>query len=469
MAHIQGSKVVFKALIGDDYKTVMCAKSINLRTQTDIKETTTRGDGRFKDFDYDQLSATVSLDTVCMMQNENNPVHFDFWDYQYQFLEVNFRIIFTDALDNTKVKVFRAQSLVQDTATNASAGQVVDGTITLLIKGAWFLEDAVPEYSAFRIMSFANDTASVQVRVRLLDPETDEIIFDTGVTDQAVGGFLDNPFDHTFNVLKGTWYWIIEVRTETTNNIWVLSPPPNASAEFYDGIYNFNSKTDGPGNVTRDFSTDRELSFEIGPLAPPPDCVPVQLGVTEDMPVGTVGTPYTYSFPITGTAPFTISNVTKPSWMSIDVIPSGPFYAVQITGTPDEDGTGIIVSFDINNCADTGVTTFSDTIDVVAASNQANIAYSLAVTSPAIGTMQIWVNGNEVVDLVEPGSGAFNVNEGDTVQVTVNSFNISNTRHLDIDSDCDGVIYNSTGTSLRTHTWVAVANCNYTITGEVTP
>jgi hypothetical protein len=469
MAIIQGSKVVFQVLIGDDYKTVVCAKSINLRTQADTKETTTKGDGRFKDFDYDQLTASITLDTILKMQNVANPVHFDFWDYQYQFLEVNFRIIYVDAEDPTKVKVFRGQGIVTDTATNASAAQVVDGTVTILVKSGWFIEDFVPEYSDFRIMTFGNDGAAAQVRVQLLDPATDDVIFDTGLQDEAVNGFLDNPFDHTFNALKGVWYWIIEVRTETATNIWVLSPPPNASGSFNEGIYQFNSKVDGPGNVTRDFAINRELSIQLGAVAPSPDCVAVQLGVHPPMPNGTVGTPYSYSFPITGTAPFTLSDVTKPSWMTISVVPSGAFYTVVFSGTPDVDGTDITVAFNINNCT-SGIASFADSIDVAAAVNQATIAWELTVTDPALGTMHIWVNGISIVNVTEPDSGSFNVNENDSVQVKVGSFpTLSFTKHLNVDSDCDGVIHDSTHTTTRDFTFSATANCNYLLTGEVTP
>ncbi len=75
--------------------------------------------------------------------------------------------------------------------------------------------------------------------------------------------------------------------------------------------------------------------------------------------------PYNFVINLTGTAPFTLDNIVKPSWMSISVVGS----TVEITGTPTtgDIGTGITVSFDVLNCSGGNSVSYTDTIAVASA------------------------------------------------------------------------------------------------------
>ena len=81
------------------------------------------------------------------------------------------------------------------------------------------------------------------------------------------------------------------------------------------------------------------------------------------LPDAIAGTAYSYVLNLTGTAPFSIGSIVKPSWMSITVVGS----TVEITGTPGggDIGTGIEVSFLLTNCSGGNTKSFSDYIDVV--------------------------------------------------------------------------------------------------------
>lgn len=85
------------------------------------------------------------------------------------------------------------------------------------------------------------------------------------------------------------------------------------------------------------------------------------------LPDAIVDTPYSYIMNLTGTAPFNIDNITKPAWMSINVVGS----TIEFTGTPapGDLGSGITVSFDIHNCSGGYTVAYSDTIDVLASSD----------------------------------------------------------------------------------------------------
>lgn len=93
-------------------------------------------------------------------------------------------------------------------------------------------------------------------------------------------------------------------------------------------------------------------------------CVAVSPADTPVLPDGTVNVSYSYSFDLSGTAPFTLTNVVKPTWMSIIITGS----TVYISGTPDTTGTNIPVTFTVNNCA-SDTYDFSDTIDITALTN----------------------------------------------------------------------------------------------------
>ncbi len=86
-------------------------------------------------------------------------------------------------------------------------------------------------------------------------------------------------------------------------------------------------------------------------------CIPVS-GGTFDPGDGTWGTSYSYSFPLSGTAPFFIIGSTKPAWMSGAIVGTD----LVLSGTPNVTGTGIVVQFNISNPCGTDL--FSATIDI---------------------------------------------------------------------------------------------------------
>lgn len=103
----------------------------------------------------------------------------------------------------------------------------------------------------------------------------------------------------------------------------------------------------------------------------PPDCVIPGLGIgTVDILSAIEGQAYIFSKDITGTAPFVLANVVKPAWMTITVVGS----VLEFTGTPaaPDVGTGIVVSFDIQNCYATDFV-FVGSINVLAAAGQGDL------------------------------------------------------------------------------------------------
>lgn len=414
MAIIHGKKVAFQVLLGDDYVTVACGKSIVLRTETDVKETTTKGDGRYKDFDYKALSYTIDFEGVLKIQEEGQVMMFDFADYQDQFLEVNSRIVFTDETD--LVKVFRGQQIVANAVFNATPAQIADGTVSLLGKGKYYLENSIPTFINLRLLTVGStNTEFAKVKLRLLDG-TGTTVWTSETLPEAVGGWLIHPLDITKEVPSGEYYYYFETHVETEENLFIIFGTPNHTVGFPIGISNGTSYPDD----IFDFTEDKEVEWSLGPVPPPPVCVDVTVpGDIPDLPNGTEGVPYSYSFTLAGTPPFVVSNVTKPSWLVINLVETSPgAWTVQLSGTPDATGTDIPVSFDITNCS-SGLYTINQAIDIVENPNEITVDYNFDEQSGANGSFRIYVNGVLIVSTGSDLTGQIIVNPGDTVETQI--------------------------------------------------
>jgi hypothetical protein len=88
-------------------------------------------------------------------------------------------------------------------------------------------------------------------------------------------------------------------------------------------------------------------------------CVEVTF-VAPVLPNGNVNVAYNQTINLGGTGPFVLTGITKPDWMSIQIIGND----VIIGGIPDAEGTNITVAFTVENCAGAGSQAFSDQIDI---------------------------------------------------------------------------------------------------------
>jgi hypothetical protein len=462
---IQGRDCVFQLKIGDEYLTVICAKSFSVNVATEMKDTTTvggLGTGWWKEKRPRKLEYSITFNgTVQAVAEDDKPTIKTMLQNQVWFLPMDYRITYIDQSDNVMVLLGRVY--IANTVINANPANVLDGTVELQGTGPMEINDALPNPVSLRLIMVDDGTGNQVGKARLVLQDAEgNVVFQTDDMPQSVSGYLEGPaFDITTQVEAGEYFYTWYTYTETDANLFHLDDPPGVTTAFPSGFQN------GTSNPTlHDFTEPREVSWSLGPSSPPPGCVDVVMGVTPPMPDGTIHQPYSYTFPITGTAPFVISNVTKPAGLNITVNVGDPFSSVTISGTPEVDGDDLIVSFDITNCA-SGTASFSDTIDIAPAVNQSTLIYSLTVESPAVGTFKIYVNGNLVIDAVSPTSGSFGINENDAVEIQLNSFNPAHTKHLIVDSDVDGELYNSSSTSIRVFPFTTLPNREYTVTGDV--
>lgn len=449
---IQANDCLIDIDMGSGYVPFLCVKSFTVNIVTDEKEITTEGDGFFKAFDYKILSWTVNVNGALQIQDNVNPVIFDAVEYQKNFIEVPLRARFYKGV---QLKVFTGRCIVKQSNLASNASQLADGTIDLLGSGAFTLEDSLPDKVNLNLIMTGSDDSIALAKFRLIDTNG-EIIFQSDTLPEASGGWLSNPFNVNTLVPKGSWYvfWITDCQVDGNN--FSLDAPPTLSTDFDNNIQQQNTY---PSQLY-DFTSNRTGIWTLGIPVPPPTCVVPSIVGSPSLPNGTEGQAYSYSFSLNGSEPFSISNVTKPSWLSISISGS----TVNFGGTPPvgSAGTGITISFDINNAC--GTVSFSDSINVVPIANPVTINWHR--TGIAGGTLRIYQNGVLIVQASSVSSGSATVNANDNMQATMSgAFNKS----LQVDDSPGGTLFFGSGSSTQSFSWLAsgIGIHTYTVTGNL--
>ncbi len=139
---VQGKNCLFEVNLGAGYKPVVCAKGFTANFQTEIKETTSRGSGAFKEFDYKAISYNITLTgLIKVVELDGDPIFFDLEFFQRSFIELPYRAKFINDAGN--MKQIQGVVIVQNTNFNAQAGQLADTTAELLGTGSYNITDGV--------------------------------------------------------------------------------------------------------------------------------------------------------------------------------------------------------------------------------------------------------------------------------------------------------------------------------------
>lgn len=452
---IQGRNCLFQLKIGDDYKTLVCAKSVTFNPATDMKETTTVGSGFWKEYRPRKLSYTISFNgmhqVASLTTQEKTKTLFD---YQVGFLPMPYRIIYQDESGN--VMNVNGSVYVTSSLFDASPANLVNATIELQGTGPVEVLDFIPQY--INVTISVTGTADAKCRF-ILYKSDGTIMYDTSTLLALLptGGWLVQGQSVVMVVQKGQYAWGVSTKDVLSlTNTFTLDITPAVNIPFSNVDLNQNSLP----NVF-DFLSDKNAVFDIGATAPPPSCVAPAIVGSPSLPDGTALSSYSYSFTVTGSTPFSITNVTKPAWMNISAS-GNTIFINGLIGTGDT-GSNIPVSFDINNTC--GTVTFSDTFDVnLPGTPLADIDWSFVRGGIPMGTLRIFVNASLVIDQNVTNSGTFSVNGGDVVEVQV--IGLSNKTLIVQDSTT--TLYNHSGTGVETFTFTAVSGENYTITASTT-
>lgn len=105
---VKGNDCLFKVNLTGGLKQVLCSKSFTLNTTAEMVETTTITDGTdpeegvWKDYDYDSLSYTITLEGVMKITDNTDDTGWTLMSAMTQFLEVPYSLYYKDAENNTK-------------------------------------------------------------------------------------------------------------------------------------------------------------------------------------------------------------------------------------------------------------------------------------------------------------------------------------------------------------------------------
>lgn len=454
---IQGINCVFQLKIGDDYKTVVCAKSFTFNPITDMKETTTVGSGFWKEFRPRRLSYTITFNGMLQVESGTQEKIKTMFDYQIGFLPLPYRMIYTDNSGN--IMAVDGSAYVTSTLLDASPVNLVNGTVELQGNGPITVLDQIPDLADITITSLGDNSIVAVFQFKLFDANG-AMVFDSGQLPGASGGNLTHPVNVTGQIQKGMYSIFWQAYAQSIGNAFQLDAPPTKTELFNDLL--INESTFGVQDF--DFTANRLVSFTLGVPAPPPTCVAPGFVSGLNNPTATVGSYWLGTIVLSGSQPFSISNVTKPAWMSMTLVGN----IITLEGNP-EAGIDQVISFDVSNAC--GSNSYSDNIDVSANPDGITVQfnYTEAVGIPASGcNARLYINASLFINFFTTDTATFIVNPGDVIEVQVVG-PATAIKHIDVQDTIAGEIHNQTATGVTlTYTFTTIIGHDYTINTTAT-
>lgn len=245
---IQGNDCLFQINTTGEFKTLVCSKSFLLSVETETKETTTRGDGGWRDYDYKTLGYTITLSGLLKLtDSEGRNTYNDLFQQQINFLEVQYRIIYTDPSGNNAIVA--GTVIITRTALNTSAGSQVESDIEMIGKGSFgsfeISETTTVDFkiqstnfdatnlltagnnaykvSDFKILLTTSDSSDQQVGVSYSVPKLGAS-FASDYSVNTVGTGISNP--STISATDGGTVWnviaVFDFTPSTSNKVYQL-------------------------------------------------------------------------------------------------------------------------------------------------------------------------------------------------------------------------------------------------------
>ncbi len=305
------------------------------------------------------------------------------------------------------------------------------------------------------IISLGDNSITAVFQFKLFDA-SGAVVFDSGMLPGASGGNLTHPFNVTGTIQKGTYSLFWQADAQSVGNAFQLDAPPTKSEIFNNTLTNESTY----GIQDFDFTANRTVTFTLGVPVPPPQCVAPIITQGLNNPTAIEGVPWTTIVTIAGSQPFTLSNITKPSWMDINLSGS----TVTLSGNPVA-GLNQGIGFDITNAC--GTINTNDQIDVSANPNaitlDINYTETLSGIPASVTGFHLYVNATAVLNILSTGSDSTLVNPGDTIELRILGTS-GRSSHMDVTGTVDGLIMNEDSTqATMIRTFVAVAGNDYTI------
>jgi hypothetical protein len=138
---VRGNDCLFKVNLTGGLKQILCSKSFSINTTAEFVETTTITDGTdasegiWKDFSYDSLSYTITLEGVMKITDNTDDTGWTLTDAMTSFLEVPYTIIYKDPENNTKT--ITGNCLIRSINFSATPNALVQQNFEFIGKGKY--------------------------------------------------------------------------------------------------------------------------------------------------------------------------------------------------------------------------------------------------------------------------------------------------------------------------------------------
>lgn len=378
---IYGADVVLllKDLKSEGYQEFICATDCAIETTVETKSVKTVGDGIWNNVAGQKISYVVTLSGLIKLDpDEERNSTFDLQTAMLNMLKVDYRLIFRE-VESDVIKVIEGRFLIEQSNLTAASEGFATSSFTMQGCGPYIIRDADSDCLAFIEQVAVNNGENIgDLEVTVTGISADTIRFDYSLD----GGGRQTVF--------------------VDNDPMVFTITDVADGDHTLVIYPICANGEDGTPFTFEFSYDD-------------GCVPVGSLAGLILPNGVLGTPYNYSFNLSGSAPFGINTVVKPSWMLINIFDN----TISFSGTPDAAGTDIPISFNITNCS-VDSQPFSDTINIIDPSLQ-RVVWDFTKHGVVAGNFDIEKNFVEIVNVSTTDNGEFPVVDGDNIDIDVNA------------------------------------------------
>lgn len=100
---VKGTDAILQIYKAGSYRDYLCATDVSVDFKSDLKSVKTIGDGVWKRSRPQSIGYTINLNGVVKIENGDDPAAFDVLEYQKQFVDIQYRITFTDSASSLRV------------------------------------------------------------------------------------------------------------------------------------------------------------------------------------------------------------------------------------------------------------------------------------------------------------------------------------------------------------------------------
>lgn len=137
---VLGKNAILQFYKAGQYRDFAIATDVSIDFKTETKSVKTIGDGVWKRSRSQSIGYTISLSGLIKVGDFDDPLAFDLLDYQVQFTDIQYRLIFQEG---DALKMILGNALVESSQYSGPADGFATGTFTLIGNGEPAISDSL--------------------------------------------------------------------------------------------------------------------------------------------------------------------------------------------------------------------------------------------------------------------------------------------------------------------------------------